>query len=89
MSYTVRIKNNATGEIRSSRQFDIPWEEHSDFMWLEGNMGCDCNRDMEWRRAGGEVIEDIMAFECSDGRFRVIDATLSDGRVVKLQGEEK
>lgn len=86
MSYTVRIKNNATGEIRASRQIDLPWEEHSDFWWLEGDMGCDCNRELEFRRAGGENI-DVGDTECSDGRFRVIDATLDDGRVIVLQGE--
>ncbi len=89
MSYTVRIKNNATGEIRVSRVIDLPWEEHSDFWWLEGNMGCDCNREVEWRRAGGEIIDDVCSPECSDGRFCVIDATLDDGRVIILQGEGK
>lgn len=87
MSYVIRIKNNATGEIRTTRPIDLKWEEHSDFMWTEGNNGCDCNREIEFMRAGGEEPGDIMKYTCSDGRFRVIDATLDDGRVVVLQGE--
>jgi hypothetical protein len=80
MSYTIRIRNNATGEIRQSPPYDFEWSE---FWWTEGNMACDCNRHFEWLRAGGPVPTGE-THECGEGAYTVIDATLSDGSVVQV-----
>jgi hypothetical protein len=79
MSYTVRIRNNATGEIRHSRPYDF---EFSHFWWTEGNFSCDCNREQEFRRGGNE--DDLEETRCSDGRFSVLDATFEDGKVIDI-----
>ena len=46
------------------------WPENWVWMWTEGNYSCDCNRELEFRRALGETPEwdDV---ECSEGRFSV------------------
>jgi hypothetical protein len=41
--YTVAIRNNETGEVRMYRT-EITWHEHAEFLWTDGNFGCDCNR---------------------------------------------
>lgn len=80
MSYTVRIRNNETGEIRS-RHHDLEWSE---YWWTDGNMGCDCNLEMEFARAGGEEVDMNKEIPCSEGRFTVLDAVLDDGQTITL-----
>lgn len=81
MGYVVRIRKNATGEIRYCPQ-DLEWEEHHLWWWTEGNFGCDCSRDREFCRAGGE--NDDRHIECSEGLFSALDATLPGGKVIEL-----
>lgn len=80
MSYVVRIRHNKTGTIRS-RRCDLEWNDGSKYWWTEGNMGCDCNLDLEFRRAGGET-PNLDEVSCSEGKFTALDATLEDGTVI-------
>lgn len=92
MSYVATIVDNATGERREA-PMDLEWhDEGSEFWWTEGNFGCDCNRFLEYERAGGrEPDEDEVkcifpGFE-SRHRFSVPFITFPDGSRVKIDGE--
>ena len=87
MKYAVDIRKNATGEVRR-RYMDLDWD-NSLFWWAEGNMSCDCNRELEWVRAAGPGPADDphwnqLETECSEGRFTVIRAVLDDGTIIPV-----
>lgn len=43
--YAIVIKDQQTGESRLyTPGVEIKWEDSSRYWWMEGNMGCDCNR---------------------------------------------
>lgn len=87
MSYRVAIHKNETGEVRIRQMPEnVPWGEHSEFWWTEGNMGCDCNLELEFERAGGAHpgLDDV---ECGSGRFSALYAQLQDGTRVTLDDE--
>lgn len=81
--YTVRIKNNETGEIRDV-EVDLPWENHHEYLWTEGNYGCDCNRAIMFHQKDVKPVDSA----CGETRYTCIDATLSDGAVVVLDEAE-
>ena len=56
------------------------------FWWMEGNYSCDCNRSAEFQRAGGIAEDDLVWTECSDGQYSVLSATLADGTVITIEG---
>ena len=60
------IRDKQTGE---ERLYPIgPWEDHSDFLWSEGNYACDCNRALFFARAAnGEDID----HPCGSTRYHV------------------
>jgi hypothetical protein len=66
---TVRIRDNATGEER-----DIPgdWTAGHRFLWLEGNFGCDCNRELLFCRAADEDEPDFDDLSCGEGRYSLV-----------------
>ena len=76
MTYSVVLECVATGEQRVCPQSPLVWTD-ADFGWWDvGNMSCDCNRELEFRRAGGDSSIDV---QCSDGRFRAVRFILADG----------
>lgn len=91
MSYTFRIRDNDTKEIRIGKM-DLDWwhddihagRTDSTFWWQEGNFSCDCNRGDEWQRAGGVKEEDLDDSPCGMTRYTVLDVTLEDGTVVPI-----
>ena len=85
--YKVAIRKNETGEIRLCEQ-NLEWDEHSDSWWTEGNMSCDCNRFLEFERAGGKNPEWDSA-KCSKGKYSALYAELPDGTKIKLVHEMK
>lgn len=86
-NYTVRIRDNATGEIRECEQ-GVGWHDSSVFWWTEGNMGCDCNRRIEFIRASGrQPTDEEWDIPCTDDKYTAIDATMPDGKVIVLDGE--
>lgn len=93
--YRVRIRCNATGEVRVvSSAFDwereSSWEDWRDglvFQWTDGNFGCDCNRELFFRDAGGEEF-DADAVQClPSGRYTVIDVACPNGEVIPIDTE--
>lgn len=65
----------ATGERRERLTHTIykPDEDGdapSTFYWSEGNASCDCNRALDFLRAGGHTIEDVDP-PCGDGAYLV------------------
>lgn len=82
MEYKIAIRNNETGEIRECPQ-DLKWEEHTDFWWTEGNMACDCNRHLEFERAGGRKPEWDEG-ECGDEKYTALYAEFPNGKKITL-----
>ena len=54
MSYTAIITDTTTGETREYDFPELDWMEHSDYLWSDGNFGCDCNRSSWFWQAGDE-----------------------------------
>lgn len=94
MLVRVQIREVATGLTVVDEQtwdFDTGshWNCPSDgvvWQWTEGNFGCDCNRELFFRRLRGETNPDpIDSLQpCSDDRF-VVDWIEVDG--VRLRGD--
>jgi len=82
----ISIRKNDTGEVRQYEGDFGPWEEHSDYIWTDGNYGCDCNRANFFVRAGGGIVHDILAAPCGDGAYsiKVEDAATHEVRVNEL-----
>ena len=55
--YTITITNAATGETRTGSE-EHPTDAAADYLWTEGNNGCDCNRVLYFARFGGEPEPD-------------------------------
>lgn len=88
MKYKVAIRNNSTKEIRIRDMGDIPWGDSSEFWWTDGNFGCDCNRELEFLRAGNEEKEtSIDEVRCGEDRYSVLYAELEDGTKIIIDEE--
>lgn len=85
MSYKVRIVKNDTKEEQLYHCI-LDWHESSLFWWQEGNMSCDCNREMSFLRAAGatEEIIDSIKIECGDNRYSILEIILEDGIHIKV-----
>jgi hypothetical protein len=72
----IHIRKVSTGEIRTYHH-ESEWSE---FLWTDGNFGCDCNRELFFEDANDPEFENT---KCSKGRF-VIDKAIDveTGRVV-------
>lgn len=81
MQYSVIIRRVQDGLERECPQ-RAEWDgEDGDWSWwAEGNMSCDCNRELEFARAASEPEPDV---QCSDGRFLVLAFKFPDGRVIQ------
>lgn len=80
MKIAVHIKNNETGVVRVSES-DVDDASHQVNWWQEGNGSCDCNREIYFRRAGGEPEPDDDYVEaCGDTRFSVEFLTIDGVR---------
>lgn len=94
MPYKVAIRKNATGEIRIA-EMDFEWDKGNDstdlFWWTEGNFGCDCNRYLEFERAGGhdpdDDVPDDQQQECGHTAYSVLYAEMPDGKRVPIDEE--
>lgn len=65
--YSVVLCDGQTGERRVCGQGDILWDDSSPFWWTDGNMGCDCNRELEFSR--GKPVDDFSP--CGDTRYTI------------------
>jgi hypothetical protein len=71
--YRVLLRKNATGEERWIENKG-PWSE---YLWTEGNFGCDCNRHLFFERSGSqETDEDV---ECGESAYFAVCVEFADG----------
>lgn len=88
MSYDVLIRKNDTGEIRRCRFEGVDWyADSSDYLWTDGNYGCDCNLADFFAQAGGE-FDPEKDHPCGNEKYTPIKAILPDGSEVEICGEE-
>lgn len=73
MTYVAYITDSTTGETREHRD-GLEWYEHSDYLWSDGNFGCDCNRFLFFERAvGHEPLRDEESkIHCGWTRYKVV-----------------
>ena len=64
----VEIISVADGSLRKYHDPDA-WDDISEYMWSDGNYGCDCNRSLFFARAAG--IEPEHADKCGDSAYLV------------------
>jgi hypothetical protein len=74
----LEVRRNRDGAIRRDPK---PHDYYGDFIWSEGNFGCDCNRYLFWCRAIGESEDDENERRCGNERYS-IRLTSLDGRVL-------
>jgi len=89
MTYHVALRLNSTGEIRMC-EVSWPWREGDLVWWTDGNFGCDCNRELEWIRAGGrEPTDDEWedSARCGETKYTALYAELPDGTRITLDSE--
>lgn len=72
----ITIRKNSTGE---QRQYADDQEWDGNFIWSEGNFGCDCNRHLFFERASGKECDDD--FPCGTTEYTVI-SIIRDGEVL-------
>lgn len=68
MSYTVRIREVATGEERDFHSDGV----FSSYQWREGNYACDCNRATFFGRAGGLGSEYFADQDCGETDYELV-----------------
>jgi len=76
------IRCNATGEVREHETHETMMdgaEDPGDYIWSDGNYGCDCNRRLFFARAAGE--EEDWDSGCSEGLYSVRVRNKKSGRV--------
>jgi hypothetical protein len=82
--YKIAIKNNETKEIRLYI-CNLEWEEHSAYMWTDGNYGCDCNRAILFEEAiGNEIDDSAIDLPCGEERYTCLYAELEDESRIEL-----
>ena len=81
MSYAVHLRRNADGVVRVITEDDA-WDETADYIWTDGNFGCDCNRALLFARAAGEPDPENSA--CGETAFAAIKAVLESGEEIEL-----
>ena len=78
LKYRALLKRNVDGVERWTDWSDATHLDSLVFFWTEGNFGCDCNRQLEFERAGSEPEDDDPT--CGDDRYELISLELNDGR---------
>ncbi len=81
--YHVAVRNNETKEVRMYSH-DDDWEEHSDYIWAEGNYSCDCNRAIFFAEVNNEDTEHAVDLPCGDEKYSCLYAQLEDGTKITL-----
>lgn len=75
--YTVYLRSKETGEERGV-EMEGPWDDVAQYLWTDGNLGCDCNRQLQFDQAAGKRTP-LGDTHCSDGRFLIVKVVLADG----------
>lgn len=81
----VYIRRNSDGVVRVYHD-TYPWEEHSDYMWLDGgNYSCDCNRYLFFQRSADEDEEDDRP--CGETAYSIMKFVNFDGKIIEGDAE--
>lgn len=84
MKYSVLIRRVEDG---AERWFSPRWAADDAFtmnyMWEEGNYGCDCNRARFFAKAAGEDYCDIT---CGTGKYEIVAIKRDDGAYLGIDG---
>jgi hypothetical protein len=81
MGYRICIRCEATGETVLTGWHDDEWGDDAEFLWTDGNYGCDCNLGHMFHHARGE---DDVRYPCGFSQFTPVHAELSDGTIVEI-----
>jgi hypothetical protein len=75
--YYVDLEDTATG-LRKTITIDLPADEHTPYLWHEGNFSCDCNRYLlmypDLTHTGG--------IHCGEDRFILHQITDAEGNPI-------
>jgi hypothetical protein len=82
---TVILERVSDGQ-RANHAYEGPWSDTEDFMWSDGNFGCDCNRQIFFERALG--LEPSVDPACGDSAYRVVSVTDEAGKIVYAEDAE-
>jgi len=79
------VRRRVTDGAERTDTYDYPHDEATlIWVWAEGNLACDCNRELRFEMLGGEPLRAEMHAdalpECSRGRYAV--TVSADGRLV-------
>jgi hypothetical protein len=77
--YTVELEHLPTGTRRKWDEKAV-WDEVQEYMWSEGTLSCDCNRQDYFARASGEPEPGDTG--CSDTDYRIVSITSPEGSVL-------
>lgn len=81
MPYQVLIIRNSD-ELARMRTVETNWSHVDKSWWKHGNMSCDCNRYLEFERAGGDYPREEC--QCGHDAYSVPYALLPDGRKIAI-----
>ncbi len=76
MMIHIHIKDNVTGE-EVINHHDSDW--NGDFIWVDGNYACDCNRALFFGEAKNGVWPDEDETPCGHERYSIPFIELDDG----------
>lgn len=89
MSYAVVLRENATGIERRIEGEDVPagpWSEW-EWFWTQGNYGCDCNRELIFKRHDPEA-PDVADVECGESRYTLV-CVYEDGQRIEVVDDQR
>lgn len=77
----IHIKDNVTGEevINHSK---LGW--NGDFIWVDGNFACDCNRALFFIEAKTGSWPHENETDCGDDRYTIPFIVLEDGTKIEI-----
>jgi len=81
MNYSVVLRDRQTGECRRVAMDE--WGDGCEFLWTDGNFGCDCNRDEMFER--GEVVTHDYLCNTGANRYTVEYVEFASGDRVPLE----
>lgn len=85
MKFKVMIRKNDTREVRFYEETQYNWEDSLEYLWTEGNYGCDCNRAKFFAWADNEKPPEET--ECGSILYTIPYAILEDGTKVELDDD--
>ncbi len=81
LQYRALLKRTEDGLERWTDWADSTHPDSLIYFWTDGNYGCDCNRYLEFERAGNVPEDEIQGEpECGETLYELVTLELNDGR---------